>query len=206
MNDIQKTEEQRDSAWVSIETPFGAEWLAHFIGDVSRVFRINSMMIFDEFRQTGPGEYRMKAKNLSNDKMIETGLRVEPDANDLVVRYSDGLKSATRLHIEEKPGGLASLIITDEYGGTSQAERESRIDEVDKSLIKWGQDIHRYVHLLDRWGWLPGFKWYMGGYWLRMKPLARRIAYLLIMITIAEFIMFLMVFTVFWLELDKYLR
>lgn len=206
MNDIQKTKDEQDSAWVSIETPFGGEWLAHFISDISRVFRINSLMIYDEFRQTGPGEYRIKAENLSNDKMIETDLRVEPDGHDLVVRYSDSLKSATRLHIEEKPDGLANLIITDEYGGTSKAERKTRIDEVDKSLITWGRDIHKYVHQLDKWSWLPGFKWYMGGFWLRMKPRARRICYLLIMITIAEFVMFAMVITVFTLELDKYLR
>jgi hypothetical protein len=35
--------------------------------------------------------------------------------------------------------------------------------------------------------------------------MARRICYLLIMITLLEFIAFLMVFTIFWLELDKYL-
>jgi len=206
MTDIQKTDDQQDSAWVSIDTPFGAEWLAHFISDPSRVIRINSLMIFDEFKQTGPAEYIMKAKNLSNDRMVDTVLKVEPEGSDLIVRYSNGLKTATRFHIDEKPGGLANLVITDEYGGAAQAEREARIDEVDKSLIKWGQDIHRYVHQLDKWGWLPGFKWYMGGFWLRMKPLARRICYLLIMITIAEFVMFLMVFTVFWLELDKYLK
>ena len=38
-----------------------------------------------------------------------------------------------------------------------------------------------------------------------MKPAARRISYILIMITLAEFVLFLMVFTVFWLELDKYI-
>ncbi|MHA1598446.1 MAG: hypothetical protein ACTSV1_06955 [Alphaproteobacteria bacterium] len=208
MTDIQKTEEEeQDSAWVSIETPFDAEWLAHFISDPGRVVRINSLMLFDEFEQIGPAEYRMKAQNLSNDKLVETTFKAEAEGSDLIIRYSDGLKSATRFHIEDKPGGVANLIITDEYGGgTSKQEREARIDEVDKSLIKWGQDVHKYVHQLDKWGWLPGFKWYMGGFWLRMKPLARRIAYLLIMITIAEFVMFLMVFTVFWLELDKYLR
>jgi hypothetical protein len=39
--------------------------------------------------------------------------------------------------------------------------------------------------------------------WQPMRPLGRRIAFLLIVITALEFVVFLMVFTVFWLELDK---
>jgi hypothetical protein len=41
--------------------------------------------------------------------------------------------------------------------------------------------------------------------WQPMRPMARRIVFLLIMVTALEFIGFLMVFTIFWLELEKYL-
>jgi hypothetical protein len=42
--------------------------------------------------------------------------------------------------------------------------------------------------------------------WQPMKPMARRITFILIMITLVEFVLFLMVFTIFWLELDKYIN
>ena len=38
-----------------------------------------------------------------------------------------------------------------------------------------------------------------------MRPMARRIVFMLIIVTALEFFGFLMIFTIFWLELDKYL-
>ena len=51
---------------------------------------------------------------------------------------------------------------------------------------------------------MPGWKFYMRRIWQPMKPMARRICFILMVVTAAEFIVFLLVFAVFWLEMDKY--
>ncbi len=196
--------ERQDSAWVAIETPFDAGQLKDFLDDIERLYRINSLIEFEEWRNNGNGKYLFKVKNLSNGKSLETDLDVEADEGGVNASYSSGLKRATQFRIKPNPDGLASLVITDDYGGLPAEEREARIDEVDKSLVQWGHDIHRYLHQWKRWSWLPGWRWYMRRVWQPMKPSARRISYMLIMITLAEFVLFLFVFMIFWLEMDKF--
>lgn len=196
---------ENDSAWVTIETPYGVRELRPFLDDVERLYRINAMLIFEEWRQTGDDRYQMKVKNLSNDKELKTNLDVIATEDGITVRYSDGLRTSTAFRVEAQADGTASLIVTDDYSGTSLAERQDRIDEVDKGLSQWGVCLHRYLKQWKRWSWLPGWKFYMRRVWQPMKPMGRRIAFLLVMVTAAEFVGFLFVFTIFWLELEKYL-
>ncbi len=190
---------------MTIETPFDATELRSFLDDVERLYRINSLLIFEEWRQIGDSQYRLRAKNLSNDKFLETNLDVETADDGITVRYSDGLRTATTFRVDPQPDNTAKLTVTDDYGGTSRDQREARIDEVDKGLVQWGTSLHRYLHRWKRWSWVPGWKFYMRRVWQPMKPMARRITFILIMVTAAEFVAFLLVFTIFRLELDKYL-
>jgi len=157
----EKCDPENDSAWVRIETPFDTKGLSGFLDDVERLFRINSLLVFENWQSLGNGEYRFKASNLSNGKTVKTGFKAVRKGNTLTVTYADGLKAATTLRLEPKPGGTADLVVTDDYGGTSAAEREARIDEVDKSLVQWCHDIHRYLRQWKRWSRVPGWKFYM---------------------------------------------
>ncbi len=201
--------DREDAAWVAIETPFDAKWLSGFLDDVERLFRINSQLVFENWQSLGNGEYQFEAKNLSNDKTVKTGFKAVREGDTLTVTYKGGLKTATTFRLEPKPdgapGGTVNLTITDDYSGTPADEREARIDEVDKSLIQWGRDLRLYLLMWKKWGWVPGWKWYKRRVWQPMQPMARRICTMLIMITILEFVVFLMVFVIFWLELDKFL-
>jgi hypothetical protein len=198
--------DSEDAAWVTIETPYDAADLRMFLDDVERLYRINSMLVFEHWRQTDETHYRLRAKNLSNGRFLDTELDVESSGDGIAVRYSDGLKTATRFRVEVQPDGPAKLIVTDDYSGTSADERAARIDEVDKSLVEWGRSLHRYLDHWNKWSWVPGWKFYMRRVWQPMKPMARRICFILIMVTAAEFVLFLFVFAIFWLELDKYLE
>lgn len=202
----ESTQDNQDAAWVTIETPFNSAELCAFLDDVERLYRINSMLVFEEWQQTGDRQYRLKAKNLSNGQQLKTDLEVEPTADGITVRYNEGLRTSTSFRVDDEVDGCAKLVVTDDYSGASLTERESRIDEVDKSLVQWGNSLYRYLHQWKRWSWLPGWRFYMRKIWQPMKPMARRITFILIIITLAEFVLFLMVFTVFWLELDKYIN
>jgi len=191
-----------DAAWITVKTPFTAAFLLDFINDAERIIRINSLMVFSSWQQETPDSYRISGKNLSTGKNFDTVITVERLQNGVVISYRDGLKAATRIELAENG---SDIIITDDYSAVPAAERESRLEEVDKSLIQWGHDIHRYLKNRKRYGFIPGYKYYMDRYWQFMKPSTRRICAMLIMVTVAEFILFLAVFSVFWLEIDRFL-
>ena len=205
VDDAADTEASTDAAWVTIETPLTADALLAFCReDVERLFRINSLLKFEEWRHVTENEHHVRLRNFVNDKELETGLQVEPLADGLRVTYDNGLKTATIFRVESAEGG-ARLVVTDDYSGTPAAEREARTDEVDRSLVQWGHDLHRYLARWNRWSRYAPWRWYMTRVWLPMTPMARRVVFLLIVITTLEFAVFLMVLAIFVLELDKFL-
>jgi len=194
-----------DAAWASIETPFDAAELRAFLGDVERLFRINSLMTFESWEAAEGGGYRFRAHNQSNGQTIDVGMDATFDDCGVVVRYDGGLKTSTSFRIEPRAGGGANLVLTDDYSGTPASEREARIEEVDRSVVQWARDLQRYMRQWKKWSWAPGWRLYMRRVWQPMRPMARRIVFMLIVITIMEFVMFLFVFTIFWLELDRFI-
>lgn len=201
--DATEVEDSQDAAWVTIETPLTFDALLAFCRqDVERLFRINSLLKFEEWRQVAENEHHVRLRNLVHDHELETGLHVDPLADGLCVTYDNGLKTATTFRVEGKGGG-AQLVVTDDYSGTPAAERRARTDEVDQSLVQWGHDLHRYLARWGRWSRYAPWRWYMARVWQPMTPLARRVVFLLIVITAMEFAVFLMVLAIFVLELDK---
>ncbi len=193
-------ESARDAAWVSIETPFPPQRLQEFLGDPERLYRINSLLENRRWEEEGPGRIRLEALNLSNGKTLETELRLERSDDGLEVGYSGLLKTSTRFRIEPRATEGSLLTISDDYSGTPEAERQARLDEVDRSLMQWGRDLHAYLRAWKRWSWLPPWRWYMTRVWQGMKPSARRITRWILWITAAELAAFLLVFTVFVIE------
>ena len=202
MSSRENREEAADEAWVTIQTPLPRDWMEAFIADVERVFRINSLMEFSRWGKSGAGQYQIAGKNLSNGKPFDMTITVEQVPGGIVVYYAEGLKTSTRVTLDPEPG---SFTIRDDYSAVSRKEREARLDEVDKSLVQWGHDLHRYLKNWKRYALVPGYHWYMRRFWQPLKPSTRRICAMLIMVTVAEFILFLAVFSVFWLELDRFL-
>lgn len=197
-------EDGRDAAWITVETPLSTEALLEFCReDVERLFRINSLLRFDEWRRDGDGTYHVRLKNLSNERLLETGLRVEPLPDGLRVVYDAGLKTSTEFRIARGEGG-ATLTVTDDYSGTPLEEREARPDDVDRSLVQWGYDLHNFMARWTRWSRYALWRWYMNRIWKPMTPVGRRVVFALVVISALEFIAFLMVTTIFVLELERY--
>jgi hypothetical protein len=197
--------EENDAAWVVVETGLGADELLRFCQDVERLFRINPAYVFRRWENLGDGVFRWAALNESNEREIDTRFSVERLPDGLAVTYASGLKTRTIFRVEPGGGASARLVVTDDYSGTPEAEREERMAEVDTSLNSWGYGLHKFLRQWKRWSGLAPWRWYMRRVWQPMRPMARRIVFLLIVITALEFLGFLLVFAIFRLNLEGYL-
>ena len=208
---INKAEEE-DAAWISVELPLSQRDTYAFIQRTELLFRLNPHLEIKSWQEDTPGKiYPGKQIHLdvlnemngvAQTMVINVG-DVQPEVS-YSLRYDRGLKQATIFTIEGLASGLCRLIVKERYSTEiSVAEREARLNEVDKSLVPWGAAIHSYFMSRARWGWLPGYNWFQNTFWLGMTPRHRRIARLLIWTTVLEFVVFLFVFVIYWLELGR---
>ncbi|MEK7759217.1 MAG: hypothetical protein AAB304_06405 [Pseudomonadota bacterium] len=189
-----------DKAWATLQTTLRPANLRDFCRDLERLYRINPYLEFRSWKTTAPGQIHTEFRNLSNNQDYSLDLTlVQESDNAFSVRYDQGIKDATRFVIEATDRG-ANLTITDDYSRLQAKEREQHLDEVDKSLPAWGHAIHDYLRRHQRWGWIVPWRWYMRGVWVPMKPSARRIVWLLVLITLVEFLFFVFVALIWWLE------
>jgi hypothetical protein len=193
-----------DAAWVSIPAPLGVEEMDSLCQDLEALFRINPYLYFKTWKQIGPHTFHAEFQNQSNkqDTIVDMERVPGPDRS-FTVNYKQGIKRRTVFTLEPlaSPDGVACrLVIVDDYEGLPEAERAQREDEVDKSLPAWGEALRVYFKRIRRWSWLPGWRWYIRRLWVPMKPSARRIVWLLYLITIAEFGFFLLVLLIYILE------
>jgi len=176
-----------DAAWATLKTPFTTAELQEFCRDVERLFRINPMLEFSRFERLDDDRYAFSGRNLSQETPFdfETGFTVQDLDDGLRVEYDRGIKSSTVFKIEPGEEG-ASLTITDLYDRLPTEEREAHLGEVDRSMVIWGEYLQRYMIDWQKFSKFGLWRWYMRRVWQPMKPMARRITYILLWITVAE--------------------
>jgi len=200
--------EAEDAAWVRVDTPLPASELRAFCEDVERLLRINPMLEFSAFERRGDDRFHVKARNLSNQTEIDTGMSVVRSGDGIELRYDQGLRRRTVLRVDPAPGadGGATLVIADDYSGWSESERRERAAEVDHSLVQWGHYLREYLLLWRRWSWLAPWRWYMRRVWQPMTASSRRIVYMLLWITLAEILGVIIVVAIFAVGLDEVIK
>ncbi len=176
-----------DSAWAAVNTPLTAEHLTKFCGDVERLFRINPMLDFKSFESLGDNRYAMSGCNISQETPFDFDVtfKVTNLPDGLQIDYDNGVKSRTTVKIEASESG-SKLTITEAYERMPAEEREKHLGEVDKSLVTWADYLQRFLVMWKRWNRLRLWRWYMHYVWQPMKPMGRRITYILLWITLAE--------------------
>ena len=185
-----------DAAWVAIDIPLAPAALAGFCSDVERLYRINPYLEFRSWRQTAPGTFAASVRNLSNERELELEMKLEQASErDFIVHYDRGVKRSTRFEIEPSTAG-SRLRITDDYSGAATADTT----EVDRSLHAWGVALREYLLRERRWGWCAPWRWYMRRVWVPMKPSARRITFIILMVTLAEIALIALVMAIYWAE------
>lgn len=176
-----------DAAWASFKTPLDKTSLVEFCQDVERLIRINPYLEFATWEPCGNNCFRFQGRNLSQDPPFDFDLElhVEPEPDGLHIRYDGGLKSSTTFSVKSTDNG-SELTITEDYGAVVEKERQKRLHEVDRSLVKWSEDLQGYLIRWSRWSWFSPWRIYMHRVWQPMKPTARRITYILLWISVVE--------------------
>ena len=191
---------REDRARAETQVPIDADAMFEFVSDIERLLRLNPHLDIETWQRM-PDGMRLAAQNETTGRRIETAVRVETmrATRNIVLSYADGLKRATTLAVESGDGQGCRLVVTEHYPSIEDAQ-DPRVAEVDRSLIPWVNAIRR--HLLDRkrWGWLPGWRWWHEGFMAGMAPRQRRIVRMIIWISLLEFVVFVFVAAIFWLE------
>lgn len=201
-----------DSAWISVDLPLPSGEVYAFTQKLERLFRLNPHLEIKSWQEEAPGKISsgkqlrieiLNEINGLNQGMVLSVNDVQPDVT-FSLNYDRGLKQATIFTVQVLPPGSSRLVVKELYPAEmSAAEREKRLNEVDRSLVPWGAAIHSYFIRRSRWGWLPFYNWFQDTFWLGMVPRQRRIARLIIWTTALEFVIFLFVFVIYWLELGR---
>jgi hypothetical protein len=182
-----------DVASAETTLPIAPPTVAEFIGDVGRLLRLNPLLAI-ECWEAEDGGYRLVAGNESNGHALDTLVRIERAGHGLSLRYESGLKQATQLRVEAATGGTR-LVVTEHYPRIEDAQ-DPRFAEVDKSLVPWVAALRRHLLARARWGRLPLifplWQWWNERVMLSMVPRNRRIVRLLIWLSVAEFLVFIL--------------
>jgi hypothetical protein len=193
----------RDAAWARVPTRLSPEELSGLLADVEVLFRANPYYFFKSWKPLGPNRFHAEFENQSNEQQMSLDIEIVPGPDKgLTLKYSQGLKRRTLFTIEPFAQG-SQLVITDDYSGHSEQERSQREAEIDKSLPAWGEALRIYLLRVQRYSRIPGWRWYMRRVWTPMKPSARRIVWLLYLITVVEFFFFCFVVLIWWVEYHK---
>ena len=193
-----------NAAWASVEIPLPTHALYVFLSNIERLFRLNPHLEILAWQQqpdqAEAREYRLSALNETNGCRSEVSVRVEPlgECIGYRVEYDQGLKHSTELRIAAAAGG-SLLTITDHYHPVSDTSDE-RLKEVDRSLLPWAAAIRSHLRGKTRFGGLPGYRWWAERVMLGMSPRQRRIVRMIVWVSVLEFIVFLFVALIFWLE------
>jgi hypothetical protein len=194
---------EEDKAWVTIQTPLPLAELRSFCSRLEHLYRINPYLEFRQWRETGAGRFHVELRNLSNERDVVDDFVLEQESENVFrVRYLGGIKRHTEFRLEPFADG-SRLTVTDDYGALAAAERQARAAEVDKSLNAWGHALYVFFRRWKRWGWIAPWRWYMRRAWMPMKPSARRIVWMVILIAIVEFFFFLFVLLIYLFEQNK---
>jgi len=170
------------------------------LDDPERLMRVNSQWVFEKWEWLAADRFRFSIRNLSIGRHWATEGKVLRKPDGIRLEYQDGIKTSTHLHVEETASG-SRLWVTDDYSRLPEVVRKQRLDDVDRTLTRWGEDLHRYLAAWARWSHIRLWRWYMERVWRRSTPLGRRVIRLLILVTAVEFIVFLMLLMVLAIEI-----
>lgn len=195
-----------NAAWATVAIPHTLQASLKFLANVERLFRLNPHLEIHHWQETSaafvPGkQIEVKMLNEMNGVYYDVILTLE-SISDTSVRlsYNTSFKEYLEINIAAGPDNTSTLTLVERYRTLPAEEHQQRLSEVDRGLSLWAVAIRQYLIGMQRWQWLWPYRWYREGFWLKMIPRHRRIARLIWWTTLLEFIVFIFVAVIYWLE------
>lgn len=175
-----------------------ASVIGDLLADPQLLLRLNPCLTFERLECLSDGRLRADFANESNGMRLATEIEVLAGTAParLTLRYATGIKRETRLGVTSIASG-ARIEVTEVYAAADTSDAESRLGEVDRSLLPWVAALRRHLLREARWGFLPGYAWWSRRFWPSMTPGQRRVAWLLIWTTALEFVVFAAVLAIY---------
>jgi hypothetical protein len=190
----------QDAAWIRVPTTLTPSELATHLNDIEVLLRLNPYYYFKTLKSAAHDRWHAEYENQSNKQQVATDIEIKRlGENGISLNYANGLRKRTVFTVEPFEQG-SHLVVTDDYSGSSEMERQQREAEIDKSLNAWGESLRVYFLRLQRYSRIPGWRWYIRRLWIPMKPSARRIVWLLAIISLVEFAFFCFVLLIWVIE------
>ncbi|HEY5763476.1 MAG TPA: hypothetical protein VIS73_09755 [Rhodocyclaceae bacterium] len=191
-----------DSAHAETVLPLAQAEVEHFVRDPERLWRLNPHIHIESW-QALPDGFRCHLRNELNGFEGELAVRVDEVVSgaerQLRYDYARGLRLCTEITVATDGDG-SRLTLVDRYPRVEDPE-DPRLVEVDRSLVPWLAAIRRHLLARQRWGWLPGWRWWNEHLLAGMPPRSRRIVRLIVWISAIEFVLFAAVVVV-WRLMD----
>lgn len=194
-------------AWATVEIPAPPGEVRQYAGELAAVVRLHPYLDIRAW-EGPPGpvaegkRYRLKALNEWTGIERDIVLTVEQaDDSGYRIGYSEGLKHALELRISPHDNG-AALTLREHYREPDDASRDALNREIDRGITPWAIALRRDFLRVRRWGRNAAFRW-LRRYWLGMRARERRIARLIVWVTVLEFVVFLFVFAIYWNEATR---
>lgn len=185
MGDAPPIENLTNAAWIKIPTKLAVNDLSEFCSHLERLFRLNPYLQIELWQPKSLSLTEVKWENHSNTETftVETTMQALKNKNEIEINYSKGIKQKTFFIIEPFEQDSA-LLIVDDYGDSEP----DKLGGVDKSLQAWGVSLERFFKHYALLKKIPGIDIVIDRFWIRLSPMARRITYILLVITIVEVI------------------
>lgn len=177
-----------DEARAQTDLPLTADELLAFLANRELLFRLNPHLEIERWEFL-PDGFRLTATNELNGQRLETAVRRANRPQGPVFTYAAGLKQDSAFTIEPLDAG-ARLILSERYPRITDPA-DPRLAAVDRSLVPWVAALRRHLLARQRWGWLPGWRWWQARFLPGLPPRQRRIVRLILWVSLGEFAIFL---------------
>lgn len=177
-----------DEARAQTDLPLTVDELHALLAKTELVFRLNPHLEIERWESL-PHGFRLTATNELNSQGLATVVRRADRPQGPVFTYAAGLKQDSAFTIEPLASGVR-LILTERYPRITDPA-DPRLAGVDRSLVPWVAALRRHLLARQRWGWLPGWRWWQTRFLPGLPPRQRRIVRLILWVSLGEFAIFL---------------
>lgn len=184
MSDNDKLKAVTDEIYIAPDAAY------NILKDIRRLLRFNPYYEIKNFREIGADTYEFLLRNEANKFEEKQVLRVTRYYADkkISIEYdsNSGMKTMTTFDIQTADKGI-KIAAEDNFDLSKSSDKEKISEIIDRTIPYWLSQIRSYLKLLEKKTLLNKIKlFYKEKIWLEMSPFGRRVARLMLILTVLE--------------------